>query len=64
MPRLDAYLKLVYPQALCWLAGLAMVVAVALTPFAALGFQVLPKVSDVDRNLAELGEYKVLNPLA
>ena len=38
-------------------------IVIALLPLAAAGFQVLPKVSDVDRKLAGLGSHWVLDPL-
>ena len=55
--------QLVFPNALLWTARIAMVGALAFAPFAAQSFQVLPKVSDVDRKLAKLGKNKVLDPL-
>lgn len=52
-----------YPRALCWTARIAMVGTLVLAHFSAQSFQVLPKVSDVDRKLAKLGKNKKLDPL-
>lgn len=42
----------------------ALLLAMTAVPFAALSFQVLPKVSDVDRKLANLGANSMADPLA
>jgi hypothetical protein len=50
-------------NAFSWTARLALILALAIAPIAAFSFQVLPKVSDVDRKLAGLGGNWVLDPL-
>ena len=50
-------------HAFSWTARLALVLALAIAPIATFSFQVLPKVSDVDRKLAGLGGNWVLDPL-
>lgn len=55
--------KLRYQHAFSWVARLALLLALAIAPFAAFSFQVLPKVSDVDRKLAGLGGNWLLDPL-
>jgi len=54
--------KLEDRHALSW-AARALLLALSIGPFSAFSFQVLPKVSDVDRKLAGLGGNWVLDPL-